>query len=134
MISFAYTIGVMKMVRVQINTKGLGNLNSTQKFLLVVLATFANSDGECWPSQGVLSEIVGASQPTVSAGLKKLEQERLIESCHRKTKNGGNASKIYRMLFEPFVFKRIREEQYNCFGQRIDDPRMTDTSWADGFE
>ncbi|MGO0309732.1 hypothetical protein ACTL6P_24680 [Endozoicomonas acroporae] len=68
------------------------------------------------------------------AGLKKLEQERLIESCHRKTKNGGNTSKIYRMLFEPFVFKRIREEQYNCFGQRIDDPRMSDTSWAEGLE
>ncbi|WP_257296706.1 helix-turn-helix domain-containing protein [Endozoicomonas sp. YOMI1] len=134
MISFAYSIGVLKMIRVQLNTKGLESLNSTQKFLLVVLATFANSEGECWPSQGLLSEIVGASQPTVSAGLKKLEQERLIESCQRKTKKGGNTTKIYRMLFEPFMFRQVKEQRYNCFGQRIDDPRMSDTAWAEGFE
>ncbi|WP_422450617.1 helix-turn-helix domain-containing protein [Endozoicomonas sp. ALB091] len=134
MISFAYTIGIAKLIRVKLNTEGLENLNMTQRYLLVVLATFANSEGECWPSQGALAEILGVTQGTICTSLRKLEKEKFIESCHRKTRNGGNASKIYRMLFEPFMFKRIKEEQYNCFGQRIDDPRMTDASWAEGLE
>ncbi|WBA81951.1 helix-turn-helix domain-containing protein [Endozoicomonas sp. GU-1] len=130
MISFAYTIGVMKLIRVELNTNGLDNLTTTQKYLLVVLATFANSEGECWPSQNKLARIIGVSHATVNMGLKKLEAEKLIESQKRETSE-GTQTKIYRMLFEPFMFKQIKEQRYNCFGQRIDDPRMTDTSWAE---
>ena len=69
---------------------------------------------------------------TICTSLKKLEKENFIESCHRKTKKGGNTSKLYRMLFEPFVFKQVKEQHYNCFGQKIDD-RLTDRSWAEDF-
>lgn len=74
MISFAYTIGVMKLIRVELNTNGLDNLTTTQKYLLVVLATFANSEGECWPSQNKLARIIGVSHATVlqSKGIQKL--------------------------------------------------------------
>lgn len=103
-----------------------------QKFLLVVLTSLANSEGECWPSQGLLAGILGVTQGTIRTSLKKLEKENFIESCHRKTRNGGNASKIYRMLFEPFMFKQVKEQHYNCFGQKIDE-RLTDRSWAEDF-
>ncbi|USE36354.1 helix-turn-helix domain-containing protein [Endozoicomonas sp. SCSIO W0465] len=130
MISFAYTIGVLRLIRVEIQTGELDNLTPTQRLLLIVLASFANSEGECWPSQKKLGKLVGVSRPRVSGCLKILEQEKLIESAFRQSDN-GTQTKIYRMLFEPFVFKRIREENFNCFGQRVDDPRMTDTSWAE---
>ncbi|WBA84323.1 helix-turn-helix domain-containing protein [Endozoicomonas sp. GU-1] len=122
------------MIRVKINTSGMDKLNMTQKFLLVVLATFANSEGECWPSQGLLAELLGVTTGTICTSLKKLEEEKFIESFQRKTKHGGTNTKLYRMLFEPFVFKQVKEQHYNCFGQRVDDPRMSDTTWADGLD
>ncbi|WP_422490593.1 helix-turn-helix domain-containing protein [Endozoicomonas sp. ALE010] len=122
------------MIRVKLKNKGMEALTPTQRYLLVVLVTFANTEGECWPSQKLLADMVGTSQPTISAGLKKLEEEGFIESCYRTNQKGGNISKLYRMLFEPFVFKQIKEDHYNCFGQRIDDPRITDTSWAENLE
>ncbi len=134
MISFAYLMGIGTLIRVKINNNGMEKLSMTQKYLLVVLATFANSEGECWPSQGLLAEILGVKQATICTNLKVLEKAKFIESCHRKTKKGGNTSKLYRMLFQPFVFKKISEQHFDCFGNRIDDPRMTDTSWAEGFE
>ncbi len=130
MISFAYTIGAVKLIRVELNFNGMENLSTTQKLLLIVLASYANSEGECWPSQLKLAKTLGINPATVNLGLKKLEAEKLIESRPRKTINGGTASKIYRMLFEPFMFRQVQEQRYNCFGQRIDDPRMADTSWA----
>ena len=119
------------MIRVEINTKGLENLTTTQKFLLVVLATFANSEGECWPSQNKLARIIGVSHATVNTGLKKLENEKLIESLKRESST-GTQTKLYRMLFEPFMFRQVKEQHYNCFGQKIDE-RLTDRSWAEDF-
>ncbi len=43
MISFAYTIGVLKLIRVEIQTGDLENLTPTQRLLLIVLASFANN-------------------------------------------------------------------------------------------
>ncbi|WP_257294847.1 helix-turn-helix domain-containing protein [Endozoicomonas sp. YOMI1] len=131
MISFAYTIGVLKLIRVEIQTGDLENLTPTQRLLLIVLASFANSEGECWPSQKRLGKLVGVSRPRVCDCLKTLEEEKLIESSFRQSET-GTKTKIYRMLFQPFIFKK--ELLFDCFGQRIDDPRMTDTSWAEGFE
>ncbi|WP_422450642.1 helix-turn-helix domain-containing protein [Endozoicomonas sp. ALB091] len=130
MISFAYTIGVMRLLRVKIHTDEMASLLPTQRLLLIVLATFANSEGECWPSQKILGDMVGITRHRVSECLKKLEQEQFIESMFRQDAT-GTKTKAYRMLFEPFVFKQVKEDHYNCFGQRIDDPRMTDTSWAE---
>ena len=134
MVSFAYGIGLLNMIRVKLKNKGMEALTPTQRYLLVVLVTFANSEGECWPSQKLLADMVGTSQPTISAGLKKLEREGFIESCYRTNKKGGTTSKLYRMLFEPFTFRQVSEQHYDCYGQRIDDPRMADRSWAECIE
>ncbi|WP_371924929.1 helix-turn-helix domain-containing protein [Endozoicomonas sp. SCSIO W0465] len=44
----------------------MANLLPTQRLLLIVLATFANSDGECWPSQKILGDMVGITRHRVS--------------------------------------------------------------------
>ncbi|USE38749.1 winged helix-turn-helix transcriptional regulator [Endozoicomonas sp. SCSIO W0465] len=79
-----------------------------------------------------MAKLLNLSRPTVNQCLKKLEQEGFIESLQQRTHGNGMTNKVYRMRFEPFIFKR--EQRFNCFGQKIDDPRMADTSWADGFE
>nr|WP_256493312.1 helix-turn-helix domain-containing protein [Endozoicomonas sp. SCSIO W0465] len=107
-------------------------LNTTQMLALILLASYANAQGECWPSQNTMAKLLNLSRPTVNQCLKKLEQEGFIESLQQRTHGNGMTNKVYRMRFEPFIFKR--EQRFNCFGQKIDDPRMADTSWADGFE
>lgn len=48
------------------------------KWLLVVLADYANADGECWPSQSTLARRTGMNKATVNRKLKILEQAGLI--------------------------------------------------------
>ena len=76
MISFAYTIGIATLIRVKLNTEGLEKLNMTQKYLLVVLATFANSEGEYWPSQELLAQIPGVTKGTICTSLRKPEKAK----------------------------------------------------------
>ncbi len=66
----------------------------------MVLVTFADNEGVCWPGQKTLAQMVGTSQPTISAGLKKLEQEGFIESHYRSDNNGGTSTKLYRIHLE----------------------------------
>jgi len=46
--------------------------NPSRKLLLLVLANYADADGVCWPSQGLLAEQTGMSLDTVQRQTKQL--------------------------------------------------------------
>lgn len=54
--------------------------------VLLVLSTYANQEAKCWPSQSALKGVLGCSERTVRAGLRKLEALGLIVSAREGAK------------------------------------------------
>jgi hypothetical protein len=62
------------------------------------LARFANRDGECWPSQTTLANLVGMSRVQVNREIKKLEHLKLIAVEHKFGANGQQSANQYTLL------------------------------------
>lgn len=78
----------------------LPHLSSTEKFLLSVLSTYANTKRDrgkltCWPTGEALQELLGVSEPTLRRALSRLEDLGLIE---RDTKYDAAANKRRRVI------------------------------------
>lgn len=58
-----------------LKTKGL---TTSQKFVLVALANYADQEGRCWPSQAALAADTAQSERQIRNALKALELEGLI--------------------------------------------------------
>ena len=71
------------------------NLNASQRWLLVMLSSYANEQGDCWPSQTELAEVTGLSRVTVNTHLKKLCELGYIESQKRNNANGDLDTCLY---------------------------------------
>jgi pyocin large subunit-like protein len=67
------------------------------KFVLMVMANCANSDGICWPSIGYLSDATGQDRKTVIENIKRLVNDAFIIDTG---KNGGRTKSvpIYRLI------------------------------------
>lgn len=59
------------------------DLDPGEKFLLVVLGSYANTDNTLWPSQATLSHDTCMGERTVRRHLASLETRLLIERKHR---------------------------------------------------
>lgn len=79
--------------------RGIRGLTPPQKLVLIVLASYANGDGECWPSIVALAEDTGAGKSTVRRVLGELEAADLIERepRYRRDGAGGRTSSLYRI-------------------------------------
>lgn len=67
-------------------------LTSTQKFLLVALADYADEADSCYPGQAKLADRVGATRETVSRNLAKLEELGFIRRERRYREGGFRSS------------------------------------------
>ena len=72
-------------------------LPSREKFLLIILANYANDRGQCWPAIGTLCRDTGYSRMTVSRGLAKLVELGALKATPR-SREGMKTSKMYRLM------------------------------------
>jgi hypothetical protein len=65
-------------------------LTSSEKFLLIVLANYADADMKCWPSQARLAADTRMSIRTINANLKSLEMAGWLHRSHRTRRADGS--------------------------------------------
>lgn len=125
MISYRFTGGVMECMRMN----KMDDLSSSQRWLLVVLASYANKKGECWPSQKSLAEVTGLTRQTVNTCLKVLVEKKYITSRKRKDPAGDLTTNIYRLMVKP---KLPEKQSDNVVPLRLrsTEEKLTDRSWA----
>jgi DNA-binding transcriptional ArsR family regulator len=70
---------------------------SGAKFVLVVLADFADEAGSCFPGQALLAERTGQGERTVRRQVIELEEAGLIAREHRYDREGQRTSDRYRL-------------------------------------
>lgn len=71
------------------------DLPTIDKFVLVVLADYADEAASCYPGQGRISTHTGASVSTVGRALKRLEKSGLIVRERRQRRDGSRTSDRY---------------------------------------
>lgn len=68
--------------------------------VLAALATFADEQGVCWPSQSTLAAKLKRSRPTVNRILQRLDDIGLVTIEHRRGRDGSRLSCLYRLRIE----------------------------------
>lgn len=71
--------------------------NPARKLLLLVLANYADPDGVCWPSQGLLAEQTGMSLDTVQRQTKKLVADGFLSVSRPPKRRGQWQTFIYQL-------------------------------------
>jgi len=65
--------------------------------VLAALATFADEQGVCWPSQSTLAAKLKRSRPTINRILQRLDDIGLVSIEHRRGRDGSRLSCLYRL-------------------------------------
>lgn len=78
----------------------LKGLDVGEKFLLVVLGSYANTDNTLWPSQKTLATDTSIAERTIRSHLASLERKGLIKKAHRSVA-GRRTSDLITLLFLP---------------------------------
>lgn len=86
------------------------NINLTQKLILAILVNLSQKDGECKPSNGYLSIIVGISKTSISINLNILYKLDYI-GCTIKLKEGTQE-----------VLHRVCKPTYRGYASKLIDP------------
>lgn len=68
--------------------------------MLCALATFANRQGRCWPSQTTLAAKLKRSRAWVNKTLARLSDAGLVTARDRWSENGGRLSSLYELKTE----------------------------------
>jgi len=68
--------------------------------VLAALATFADEQGVCWPSQSTLAAKLKRSRPTINRILQRLDDIGLVSIEHRRGRDGSRLSCLYRLRVE----------------------------------
>ena len=72
-------------------------LSTTQRFLLYLLADYANNEGHAWPSVLTLAQVMGVTKRSVQRNLRELEHRKLISVEYQKRKDRSYTSSHYRL-------------------------------------
>jgi len=67
---------------------------TAEKFLLIVIANYADENGQAWPSVERLCADTGMSRATVQRSLRKLEKAGLV-TCHKRLRGTLQTSNLY---------------------------------------
>ena len=67
---------------------------TNEKFLLIVIANYADERGHAWPSVERLSVDTGMARATIQRALRKLEKSGFI-SCHKRVRGQLQTSNLY---------------------------------------
>lgn len=73
------------------------DLKPIPKFVLVVLADAANSEGVCWPRIATIADKTGISARTVQRSLQLLVRRALLSIEQRYRSDGSCSSNLYRL-------------------------------------
>lgn len=119
----------MELVRLQ----KMEDLTSSQRFLLLVLSSFSNKHGECWPSQQMLSDLTGLTRQTINGGIKILQLRGYITSHKRKSDYGDLTTNLYRIKIKPRL-PESGDDKVVHLTHKTTEERLTDRSWAEGME
>ncbi|MFC5357793.1 helix-turn-helix domain-containing protein [Azospirillum himalayense] len=68
--------------------------------VLAALATYADEQGVCWPSQSTLAAKLKRSRPTINRILQRLDDMGLVSIEHRRGRDGSRLSCLYRLRVE----------------------------------
>lgn len=71
--------------------------NTTAKFVLLMVANYADEQGRAWPSQERLAEGIEASRYTVMRALERLEVEGFLVREKRHRADGSRAADVIRL-------------------------------------
>lgn len=71
------------------------DLGQRSKLLYMVLATFADADGACFPSIATLAERMGAGEDTVRRAIRELEAADALTTSPHHRPNGSQTSNRY---------------------------------------
>lgn len=84
-------------------------LRSSEKFLLVTLANYADQDMKCWPSQGTLAADTGISRRHMVTLFAALEAKGLIRREVRARRKDGSriSDMIHLQLGEASSLRRV---------------------------
>ena len=77
--------------------KRVEGLIPRDRFVLFVLADYANDDLEAWPRQATIASDTGYSRATVNRALQSLEERGVLTSLQEQRGDGGNSTKRYRL-------------------------------------
>ena len=76
--------------------KKLQGLKPTEKYILHIMADYADEKGSCYPSHSHIAQIVGLqTTKSVKVAIKKFVELGLVVVKHRKKENGGCTSNRY---------------------------------------
>lgn len=67
---------------------------TAEKFLLLVIANYADEQGRAWPSVETLARDTGMSRATVKRSMKKLEEAGYVRR-HKRLKGHLQTSNLY---------------------------------------
>ena len=73
---------------------GALDLTLAQRFLLVLLADFADDDGTCWPKVSTLAKRLNVKERQTQKHLATLQQKGYVEIIQ---KSKGHSSNVYRI-------------------------------------
>ena len=73
---------------------GALDLTLAQRFLLVILADFADDDGTCWPKVSTLAKRLNVKERQTQKHLATLQQKGYVEIIQ---KSKGHSSNVYRI-------------------------------------
>lgn len=115
---------------VSIRTSGLlAKLSDTNLRTLIALATFMNSEGNCYPSQETLARALGISQPAVAKRMKRLLafrwQGKPVVAARKVRSTNGR--------YETTVYTVLPSTGLDIFNKKTRDVnRITETHMAEG--
>jgi DNA-binding MarR family transcriptional regulator len=77
------------------NKHKLNTLSSRAILAWFCLCSFANSDGECFPSMNTMAEMLSVDNKTISRGIDELLDKKWIKKQTRKKEDGSYSSNFY---------------------------------------
>lgn len=77
------------------------DLQTSQKFVLVVLGDRADHEGYCWPSRKDIAQKTGLTERSVARAISTLEESGLIKVEERRRKDGFKSSNGYFLIKRP---------------------------------
>jgi len=66
--------------------------------VLAILALHANKERRCFPSQGLIADLLKRSRAWVSRVISRLVDAGIVEKTHRRRSDGGRSSCLYRLI------------------------------------
>ena len=89
------------------------NLHDIDLRVYLVLQSFANQEGYCFPCIQKMAEICNVSRRTVERSLARLENFKAIAREKRVKKDGGYTSNVYYLKLEQQAEKKVEDDTTN---------------------